>query len=681
MDADHLLDGLNPAQRAAVESPAETLRILAGAGSGKTRVLTRRIGHRVAVGTADPRHVLALTFTRKAAGELNTRLRGLGLRDTVAAGTFHSIAYAQLRARWADRNITPPTLLDRKVGFVSRITPSKVQPIDIVGEIEWAKARRVTPDTYRAAASAAHRTPPVDPALVARVFQDYEDAKRNRRMVDFDDLLRLAIRDLTDDPEFAAAQHWRFRHLFVDEFQDVNPLQFDLLRAWLGGRNDLCIVGDPNQAIYAWNGADARYLTEFERWYPDAEQVELSANYRSTPQILAAANAVLAPSRPRSRPLHAQLPDGPLPTITSHPTDTAEAQGVARRIRDRHSPQAPWSAQAVLVRTNAQAALIAESLRSAGIPHRLRGGAGLLDQAEVKTALAGIRRHRGDLSTALADLAASIEEGEAATAAATSADSAPGDSSDAVADRRANLEMLVRLGGDFQSIDPVPSTDRFLDWLRATVASDAPDRDAVEVTTFHAAKGLEWPIVHLAGLEQGMVPIGHAKTDAALEEERRLFYVAVTRAERELHCTWAQQRTFGQRTATREASPYLGQVELANEHMSGDGAAPTEWTALIRAERTRLVASGARPSRSRRGPAAELDPADAEVFEALRAWRSTKAKAVSVPAYVIFSDATLVAIASAKPRSRRDLVSLPGIGPVKAERHGPDVLDVIAEHL
>ncbi|QGG94805.1 ATP-dependent DNA helicase UvrD2 [Actinomarinicola tropica] len=675
MDPDRLLADLNDAQRAAVTSTAAPLCILAGAGSGKTRVLTRRIGHRVATDDADPRHVLALTFTRKAAGELGTRLRQLGMRDTVAAGTFHSIAFAQLRARWEERGIRPPDLLDRKVRFVADLLPRDVKAIDVVGEIEWAKARRVGPDSYVDAAHRAARTPPMAPHVVAEAFARYEATKRQRRMVDFDDLLALCIRDM-GDPEVAAAQRWRFRHLFVDEFQDVNPLQFDLLRAWLGDRTDLCVVGDPNQAIYAWNGADAGYLVDFDRWFPGAESVALVENYRSTPQILAAANAVLARSR-HGASLRANRPDGPAPLIRSFPSDAAEARGIARAVRDARAPNARWSTQAVLVRTNAQTALLSEALQAAGIPHRVRGGTGLLEQAEVRTALAGLRRHHGAFDVAIADLEATIEP-EPTADPDDEAAAAPTDTSDAVAERRANLEMLVRLARDYQRIDLAPTSDGFLAWLRATVGSDAPDRDAVDVTTFHAAKGLEWPVVHLAGLEQGYVPIGHATTPAALAEERRLFYVAVTRAEERLLCSWAETRTFGQRTAQREPSPYLVQVEAALDDAGGDVSARR---ATLRAQREALR-SGPRDRGRRRsgGAPTELDPADQPLFEALRQWRATRARAAGVPAYVVFNDATLVAVASRRPASRAELLGLPGIGPVKAERHGDDLLSVVAEH-
>ena len=393
MDAEALLHGLNDAQTRAVTSTAQPLCILAGAGSGKTRVLTRRIAYRAANHDLETRHVLAVTFTRKAAGELTHRLRDLGLRDSVAAGTFHAIAYAQLRARWNDRGIRPPSLLERKAGFVARLLPQTltrrgVTALDVVSEIEWAKARMLTPDDYAGAATLAGRRVSIDYATVAELFQRYEKSKRERRMVDFDDLLRLCRRDLLDDREFAATQHWRFRHFFVDEFQDVNPLQQHLLAAWLGERSDLCVVGDPNQAIYAWNGADPSYLRTFTKHHPGGESVQLEMNYRSTPQILAVANAVLDNRGPEA--LVATRGDGPIPKVQSLTDDRTEAASVARAIRDAHRPERRWSDQAVLVRTHAQTALIEEALHAASIPFRVRGSSGLLERPEVKQALRGL---------------------------------------------------------------------------------------------------------------------------------------------------------------------------------------------------------------------------------------------------------------------------------------------------
>lgn len=266
-----ILAGLNDEQLAGVTSNARLLVIRAGAGSGKTRVLTRRIAYGAATDQLDPRRVLALTFTRKAAGELNTRLRQLGLRESAAAGTFHAIALSQLRQKWAERGETPPTLLDRKVGFVARLVPrvnDRTTPLDLVAEIEWAKARRILPEKYAEAAGNHDRKPPMEPERVARIYEEYEAAKAKRNLMDFDDILILCGRMLQRDRSAAEAFRWSFRHLFVDEFQDVNPLQFALLKVFAGPEPDLCVVGDSRQAIYAWNGADSDYLDNFATHFP-----------------------------------------------------------------------------------------------------------------------------------------------------------------------------------------------------------------------------------------------------------------------------------------------------------------------------------------------------------------------------------------------------------------------------
>jgi DNA helicase-2/ATP-dependent DNA helicase PcrA len=677
LDPDRLVDDLNADQRDAVASAAAPLRILAGAGSGKTRVLTRRIAHRAATGAVDPRHVLALTFTRKAAGELNSRLRTLGLRDAVAAGTFHGIAYAQLRTRWADRGIQPPTLLERKVGFVARLLPrrSDVLAVDVVSEIEWAKARDIPPERYPSAAAAAARRSAVAPSLLVEVFERYEREKQTRRMVDFDDLLSLCRRALETDAEFAAAQRWRFRHLFVDEFQDVNPLQYALLRRWLGDRVDLCVVGDPNQAIYAWNGADADYLVRFDTHFPGGATVELRHNYRSSPEILAAADAVLAGGRLAGRPLLAVRGSGSEPRVRRYPTDTAEAAGIARAVRDARRPGDLWSAQAVLVRTNAQVVLLEDALRKAGIPHRTRGG-GLLAQPEIKAAIRALGRSRLPLPAALADLESDPVDAPDAGPGTSTTSSDADDVAPADADRRASIDALVRLGHDHLALDPNATPASFVQWLQTTVANDhlTTTGDAVEITTFHAAKGLEWPIVHLGGLEQGLVPIGHAKTPEARAEEQRLLYVAITRAERSLSCSWAEQRTFGSRPANRTPSPWLDRIEQAATPSDARGAA-----SRAKASRTQLRASrGDRDARGSR-PRPEV-AADDPLLVALKSWRTTTARAANVPAYVVFADVTLEAVAARRPSSRTDLLTLPGLGPVKAERYGDTLLRLVQEH-
>jgi DNA helicase-2/ATP-dependent DNA helicase PcrA len=681
-DPDALLAGLNEAQARAVRSTAAPLCIHAGAGSGKTRVLTRRIAHRVTTGQADGTHVLALTFTRKAAGELRRRLRRLELRDEVAAGTFHAIAYAQLRSRWADQGREPPALLERKARFLVPLLPrrdGRVSAAEVAGELEWASARMVTAETYPEAAEAAGRRPPLPPDHIARIIDAYRVRKRDQRVIDFDDLLRLCVRGLETDAEFSAGQRWRFRHFFVDEFQDVNPLQFRLLRGWLGDRRDLCVVGDPNQAIYGWNGADARYLDHFDREFPGGELVRLDDNYRSSPQILATANAVLAAGPGAPRPLRPHRADGPLPTLTTHATDRDEAAAVARTARDLHRPGAAWSDQAVLVRTNSQAALLSEAFRAARVPHRLRGASGLLDRTEVQEALRIL--DRGPLEPALADLEAraagrvDAEEFDGAPPPRPAETGRPA-GADLDPERRADIDAVVRLAREYLAIEPAPTGTGLVAWIRSTLRSgDGPaGRDAVDLVTFHAAKGLEWPIVHLAGLEDGLCPIGHAKTPEAKAEERRLVYVAVTRAERELHCSWARERTFGSRTAERSPSPYLETIERAVAAL-GRGEEPPDWRARLDENRRRLRAgAGGRLVRYRPDPVPTQDQA---LVDALQSWRARAARAADVPASVVFDDDALEAVAAARPTSRGELLAISGIGRARAERFGDDVLDIV----
>jgi DNA helicase-2/ATP-dependent DNA helicase PcrA len=654
-----ILAGLDDAQRMAVTHPTSPLRIIAGAGAGKTRVLTRRIAYQSAIDAIDPRRVLALTFTRKAAGELNSRLRGLGLRDTLAAGTFHGIAYAQLRRHWSDKNRAAPGLLDRKASLVARVLPrglGETAVLDVIGEIEWAKARLVSPDDYEAAAFAANRRPPAPLALMADAYRRYEQEKKARRVVDFDDLLSLCRRALETDREFGAAQRWRFRHLFVDEFQDVNPSQFALLGAWLASSADLCVVGDPRQAIYSWNGADAGYIDDFDQHFPGAATIELRNNYRSTPQVLAVAQAVLRGASTLAETI-ATRPDGPLPLVTAYDDDLSEARGVARAVRDAHRPAARWSDQAILVRTNAQIPLFEEALRKAQIPFRTRGG-GLLRLPEARAIIRGLERASRPLAAAIADLSDAT------------ADDAPVEGADAPDTRRTIVDAIVRLAHEYLSIDPVATGAAFSTWLQATTGGDEVDdrADAIDLATFHAAKGLEWSIVHLAGLESGLVPISYARTPDAQAEEQRLFYVALTRAEHTVRCSWAKERQFGARASSRNPSPYLALVDDALDRLTG--------TVRRVDQRQRAAAQ-----RSRLGPSSRTKPETTDpLVAALKSWRSTTSRAANVPAYVVFSDATLEAIASSKPKTRVALGRVPGIGPVKLDRYADVLLQIVDEN-
>jgi DNA helicase II / ATP-dependent DNA helicase PcrA len=575
---DRLLRGLTREQGEAVLSDAAPLCVLAGAGSGKTTVLTRRVARRLADGSAEPTHTMVVTFTRKAAGELRGRLHRLDVPGPIWAGTFHAAAYGQLRRHWADTRRRPPAVIDDPGRLLRRLatSPEVLAPevlSAVVAELQWAQARLVAPESYAVAARAAGRRPPVEAAEVADMFSRYVEAKEKLGVLDLNDLLIRAAEAVESDGAVAAVTRWRIRHLFVDEFQDVNPAQWRLLRAWLGNGTDLFVVGDPRQAVYGWNGADPTLLDRLPEVLPDTTVLRLDANHRCSPQVVAAARAVLGDGARSFSPVAVGRPDGPPPVVKAFDDDGQEAAAVARWLRVMHRPGRRWSQLAVLARTNTRLALVAESLESAGIPFRVgtppkRGGAlrqaiGLLGRAP---------RHQR-LRSALADLSTADDAGGVGLP-----------------------RTLRRLADEHAFEEPGSTVDAFLRWVAATSGDtespdDDRDSDAVELSTFHRAKGLEWEAVALIGLEDGLVPIAYATSDAALAEERRLLYVAVTRAGEDLWCSWANRRQWADRSWWCTPSPLLAGIEA-----SALAPSPTDryggFATRIASLRDRLAATG-----------------------------------------------------------------------------------------
>lgn len=629
-----LLDGLTDQQRDAVTTAADPLCIIAGAGSGKTRVLTRRIAWHATEGDIDPRRVLALTFTRRAAAELRSRTRRLGLREEIAAGTFHAAALATLRRFWDHTGRSHPTLVERRLSMLAKAHPrlDRSTVADLDAEIGWARARLITPEAYGEAAAAAKRRPPRSADFVSKAYESYQATKRERRMIDFDDVLALCHATMQRETAFAEAQRWRHRHLFVDEFQDVNPLQFAVLQAMRGPESTLVVVGDPDQAIYGWNGAEPDFINRIDEHLPGIAVVHLRTNFRSTPEILAVAGRVLDKD-----PQPASRFRGDPATLTACELDDEPAT-VALAVRARHKPGAPWRHQAVLARTNAQLPAIRNALEAAGIPARSRGEGALLRRPEISDLLD--RWPRGSLAAALTD------EHTADTPALDP-------------ERGAMVEAFLGLARDHLVLEPDATVDEFVSALRHDDRIGTAG-DAVELATFHSAKGLEWPIVHLVGLEDGLVPIAFARTRAAREEEQRLLYVAVTRAERELHATWCTARTIGESVLRRPPSPWLGAF------VDPDADAPVE-SPHIDELRSRI---------GDHGPDIDLTDVVTPVIESLNAWREAAARAARVAPTAVLSDDALRRIAEARPDSVDDLAAVPGVGPAKARRFGPRLLEI-----
>ena len=544
-----LLAGLTVEQSDAVTTRASPMCIIAGAGSGKTRVLTLRIAWQAGQGRADPRRTLAVTFTRRAARELRARLRRLGLNDDVRAGTFHAVALAQLRRHAADSGRRPPRILENAAGLIAELRPKadRASVIDIVNEIGWCRARLVIPEEYTAEAQAARRRPPWGRAdRFAQLYADYESAKSRRRVLDFDDVLSRSLELMATDPKHAAAHRWLHQHVLVDEFQDINPLQFALLRSWLGPDSTLVVVGDPDQAIYGWNGADPGLINAVGEHLPGCAVLHMRTNFRSTPEVLAAAGRLLGRS-----PQPAVRPPGDEPTVTVC-DGSDEAAVLARAVRQRHRPGSRWRRQAVLARTNAQLEPLRRALLRHGIPVAARNERSLVCKPEIANLL-GAWPADASLASCVAETGRELRDSE--TAATPPAGTPVNDTPEA----RATVEAFLEFAGDHLILDPDSTVAAFCTALRADDRAAAPS-DGVDLMTFHAAKGLEWPVVHIVGMEDGFVPIARARTAPAVAEERRLLHVAVTRAEQELHVMWCDRRDLGGDRVDREPSRWLEMI-------------------------------------------------------------------------------------------------------------------------
>ncbi|HEX3193077.1 MAG TPA: ATP-dependent helicase, partial [Streptosporangiaceae bacterium] len=576
-----LLAGLDPEQRQVALAGRGPVCVLAGAGTGKTRAITYRIAYAALSGTVDPAHVLALTFTVRAAGELRGRLRQLGVGQ-VRASTFHAAALRQLNYFWP-RVVggRPPQLIDSKAGLMReaakrarvRLDGTPGALADTAAEIEWAKVIQVRPDGYPAAAAVAGRSAVAGADNLAAVYAAYEEVRRERHLIDFESVLELTAAILIDSRAAAGQVHDIFRHFVVDEYQDVNPLQKLLLEAWLGDRDDLCVVGDPNQVIYSFTGATSTYLTGFTAEFPAATVVRLVRDYRSTPQVVAVANQ-LARS---ASPLAAQRPSGPRPVLTEYPDDAAEAAGLAHRVRALMTAGVPAREIAILVRVNADTERFELALAEADLPYVIRGAERFYDRPVVRQALVLLRgaargEAAGDSSDSLPDSVRHVLAGLGGPGGSGGAGRPPRSGgglggvvppgNNTARENWESLAAIAQLADDMHAARPEATLADFSTelTLRADLGQ-APAVDGVTLASMHAAKGLEWDAVLLPGLVEGLMPIVHARTAETIEEERRLLYVAVTRAREHLCLSWSSARAPGGRGG-RQRSRFLDGVRL-----------------------------------------------------------------------------------------------------------------------
>ncbi|GAA3820041.1 ATP-dependent DNA helicase UvrD2 [Streptomyces phyllanthi] len=704
---DAVLEGLDPEQREVATALHGPVCVLAGAGTGKTRAITHRIAYGVRAGMLQPSSVLAVTFTNRAAGEMRGRLRQLGAAG-VQARTFHSAALRQLQYFWPKAvGGSMPRIVDRKIQIVAdaaaacRIRLDRNELRDAAAEIEWSKVTRTVPADYAAAAAKCGREAPRDPAEIAQIYTAYEDLKRDRAVIDFEDVLLLTVGILQDRHDIAEQVRTQYQHFVVDEYQDVSPLQQRLLELWLGERDDLCVVGDASQTIYSFTGATPDHLLDFRIRHPGATVVKLVRDYRSSPQVVHLANGLLAQARGRAADhrleLISQRGPGPEPVYTEYTDEPAEAEGAARRIRDLIASGVPASEIAVLFRTNSQSETYEQALADAGVPYQLRGAERFFDRPEVRkagVALRGAARF-GANDSLLADTVdlpsqvRAVLSGEGWT-------SEPPAGSGAVRERWESLAALVNLAQDFAAAKhDATLADLVAELDERAGAQHAPTVQGVTLASLHSAKGLEWDVVFLVGVAEGMMPITYAKTDEQVEEERRLLYVGVTRARERLHVSWALSRSPGGRP-NRRPSRFLDGLRPGSAATTGRAGAGgsggiergfTGGTTVVAPRPTSRTPARCRVCGRTLRDAGEMKlmrcedcPSDMDegLYERLRAWRAVQARRSGQPDFCVFTDRTLMAIAEAEPTTSAELARIPGVIARKLQRYGADVLALCA---
>lgn len=593
---DDLLTGLDDEQRRAATALVGPVCILAGAGTGKTRAITHRLAYGVATGTYRPERTLALTFTARAAGEMRSRLRALGA-ESVQARTFHSAAMRQLGYFWP-RYIGGelPGLVESKVTTLAhsadRLGLRLPQDVlrDVAAEIEWRKVSCLTLHEYELAAR-TRRTMPggLEVDEVIALHEAYEALKTARRRIDFEDIMLTLVGMLENEPAVQHAVHEQYRVFTVDEYQDVSPVQQRLLEAWVGTRQELCVVGDPSQTIYSFTGATSEYLQTFVREHQRATLVKLVRNYRSTPAIIAVANelmrghgsafelraAVAQPTAGGSQTSFGGDEDamgsGPSVTVESFETDVAEARAIARAIQSDLAAGTPAARIAVLMRTAAQSAVIERELEQTGIAYRVHGERPFFERPIVKKALlalrgASVQPSEQPLFQSVSDVLRTLGWRQQ-----------PPEARGAERDDWAALDAIMGLADTALTGTSLRTFTHEL--LARAEARHEPEFAAITLSTMHAAKGLEWQSVHLAGVSEGLVPISYATSLAAVDEERRLLYVAVTRARHRLRLTWAERGITGSargrsgRGSAREPSRFLREIDSRTTHASSTAAA------------------------------------------------------------------------------------------------------------
>lgn len=706
-DPEDLLAALDPEQRKVATTLTGPVAVIAGAGTGKTRAITHRIAYGVRTGVYVPNSVLAVTFTTRAAGEMRGRLSELGVAG-VQARTFHSAALRQLKHFWprAYGSELPP-LEKNRMSLVAEaagragVGTDGATLRDLAGEIGWAKVSNVAPVDYPEVARTDERLlASLDPEAISRVFAGYESVKQSRGRIDFEDILLCTAAMLGDHPTIAEEVRRTYRHLVVDEYQDVSPVQETLLRLWLGKSRNLCVVGDPAQTIHSFAGARSEFLTGFAARHRDTTVIRLFRDYRSTHQVVEVANTIMDGAR-RDKgaagaglggvTLQAQRTSQVGVLLRSHRDDRSEAAAVVDWLSGRAREGVELREMAILYRVNSQSPLFEQALNDRGIPYQLRSAERFYDRGEVRQVL-GVLRAQARLG--LTDPAGEqIDEVMARVGWSPTPPNAGGQTRE----RWESVAALKSVADDLLDRDPaMPFEKLVLDFERRAVVQQPPTANAVTLSTIHSAKGLEWDAVAVAGAQEGRIPFVLARTPAQIAEERRLLYVAVTRAREHLLITSASAD--GSSTMSRfldgvrsdvargtgedtgRAGGFPGVSSDRRPRLSERNRTPQSWTTTLsstcRSCQRRLdSAAEVKLGRHRDCPASY----DEKTWAALQEWRDARASEQKLPSFAVFTDATLTAIAEARPADVAELLRIRGVGKGKADRYGPDLVRLLKE--
>jgi DNA helicase-2/ATP-dependent DNA helicase PcrA len=663
MQPEAILDPLDPDQRAVATATAGPVAVMAGAGTGKTRALTHRVAYAVATAQMDPRRTLVVTFTTRAAGEFSRRLRAMDVGGA-RVRTVHSEALRQLQWMWP-RTVGGqlPRVQASKIPLVSAALTKTGHRLDntarrdVTGEVERAKAMGLSPDQVGVDGVLGDRLP--------EVYQAYEDAKAAAGVLDFEDILLLNAGLIRENPTVAEQVRQWCRWVTVDEYQDVSPLQQQVIDGWLGDRDELCVVGDPSQTIYTFAGASSRFLLDFSRRWPQATVLSLTRSYRCSPQIIELANTVLAGAQERER-LRLSSARGPVADVRTRVFDSEvdEAAGVASSVRDLLADRSAGDI-AILVRINAATARFERELQAAGVPYTVRGSARFMQRPEVKRAISLLRvaAKTPATGTTAEQVAAALEPvGYSPTPPIGQA-------------QREEWESLAALVGLARNHPDLGSLVADLD--ERAENDDAPVADAVTLASLHAAKGLEWDVVFMPGLHEGGLPLRYQGEIVDVDEERRLFYVGVTRARDLLELSYAAA---GSRREQRKPSRFL---PAGSRPRSRTPKRSSSRVSVCKVCGKRLSSGTERALGTCRTCPSDVSP---ELMDRLRAWRTgvveqrRAATGKATPAFLVATDAVLIGIARQRPSDAAQLAQVKGIHKAVVRDHARELLEIVAQN-